>query len=585
VALTRGTVLGGYRIEGEIGAGRPGMVYRATQLALGRPVALRVLSRELSGDESFRKRFRREAMLQAALEHPNVVPVYEAGEADDRAFLATRLVNGKSLKELLDDGALSPERALRILGQIASGLDAAHQAGLIHRGLRPQSILVDETGHAYLGDFGLTKAAGEYGLTEASPQPSSLEYVSPEQIRHEPPTAGSDLYALAALLYESLSGEAPFVRDTEAAMLYAHLSEPPPRLTERRPELPAALDRVIAKGLAKKPEERYASAGELIADAKEALEGPAPAPRRTPRAVLVGVAALVPVLAALGFLLGHRRDSEQPVAAAIGAGPVSLAFPSDWRSLAGADGLPGLRLADPIVLTWGSASARGELWAGIAPDAEGPLMLPADFARALSSRPRPQAVRLGSLEALRFRDLRHPALSTPLTLFVVPTDRGAATIACLGREALDPCEGIAATVSLRKGTALALGPSTSYGSALRVALAELNRARARGRAQLASATTQRAQSRNAQSLSAIFGDAARAVGRAHPGPAERPSHRALRGALMSIGEGYGALAAAARRDDRAAFERAAGRVRNAEDALDRALTSLERLGYAVTSSG
>jgi Protein kinase domain len=492
--LAAGTTIAGYRIEGRIGAGGMGVVYEATQLSLGRTVALKVIAPHLSADAGFAERFRHEAMVQAGLEHPNVVPVHETGEAEEGLYLAMKLVRGPSLRQLILDGELSASRALRILAQAAAALDASHDAGLIHRDVKPQNILVDERDHAYLADFGLIKAVGGGGPTRTGQYLGTLDYVSPEQIRGEPLTPASDIYALAAVLYECLTGEVPFWRDTEAAMLYAHLSDPPPRLMERRAELPPALDAVIARGLAKQPSERYASASQLVADAQSALEralealtdtpGPSgaslvpaapvgvgakgkdgaaadggerarfrdtivdPALLRSPPVIglaperpfpwawAAALAGLALLLAVGGFLLGRSGDGRDPAATGLAvAGPLTLAFSTDaWKPEKITPRLGGLRFADPVALVATESGPTTRLVAGTVPAAEGALLLPPTFLARLRARPRPEAVRLGELSAFRYRGLRHDQLTGALTLYVVPTTRGVVTIACLRPE-------------------------------------------------------------------------------------------------------------------------------------------------------
>ena len=248
-----------------------GVVYRATQLSLNRVAALKVLASEFGEDPAFRERFRREGQLQAAIDHPHIVTVYEAGETEHGLFLAMRVVKGPTLKELIIAKQLEPGRALRVLTQVADALDSAHDVGLIHRDVKPQNILLDTRDNAYLADFGLTKAPGESGLTEEGQFVGTIDYVSPEQARGEPATNASDVYALAGVLCECLTGEVPFPRQAEAAVLFAHLTEPAPRLTEQRPDLPAALDDVVARGMAKDPDERPPSATELMAEAGHAF--------------------------------------------------------------------------------------------------------------------------------------------------------------------------------------------------------------------------------------------------------------------------------------------------------------------------
>jgi serine/threonine protein kinase len=212
------------------------------------------------------------------------VTVYEAGQTEHGPFLAMRVVRGPTLKDLILSGELDAGRALRLLTQVAEALDAAHDVGLIHRDVKPQNILVGAHDHAYLADFGLTKAPGASGLTEEGQFVGTIDYVSPEQARGATATDSSDIYALAGVLCECLTGEVPFPRPNEPATLYAHLSDPPPRLSERRSDLPPALDDVIAKGMAKDPDDRPASATELMHDAARAFSpasaavGPPPAP-------------------------------------------------------------------------------------------------------------------------------------------------------------------------------------------------------------------------------------------------------------------------------------------------------------------
>jgi serine/threonine protein kinase len=269
--LDTGTIVAGYRVDGLLDEGAMGAVYRATQLSLTRTVALKILSPEFGEDPGYRERFRREGQIQAALEHPHVITVYEAGETEHGLFLAMRLVHGPTLKELIVAEELDADRSLTILGPVADALDSAHQVGLIHRDVKPQNILVGAGDHAYLADFGLTKAAGEGRLTATGQFVGTIDYVAPEQIQGGHASVRSDVYSLAGVFHECLTGAVPFSRSTEAAVLYAHIADPPPRLSEQRPDLPDALDEVIAKGMAKQPEDRYATASEMLREAAAAL--------------------------------------------------------------------------------------------------------------------------------------------------------------------------------------------------------------------------------------------------------------------------------------------------------------------------
>jgi YVTN family beta-propeller protein len=273
--LSPGTSLTGYVVQEVIGRGGMGVVYRAIDVRLERPVALKLIAPELAGDPRFRDWFLRESRLAASLRHPHVLPIHAAGEEDGQLYLAMRFVEGQDLKALLEDeGALQAGQALRICGQVAEALDAAHAKGLVHRDVKPGNVLLDERGEAYLADFGLsTQLAGD--STHSGRLAGTLDYLAPEQIRGEQPDGSTDQYALACLLYECLAGKPPFRRETEAETLWAHMQEEPPALRGY-----PALDPVLGKGLAKDKAERYPSCGELLAAAHAALGLEAPAVRR-----------------------------------------------------------------------------------------------------------------------------------------------------------------------------------------------------------------------------------------------------------------------------------------------------------------
>jgi YVTN family beta-propeller protein len=290
------TELAGYRIEALLGRGGMGVVYLADDLRLKRKVALKLLAGELSGNEHFRERFLSESELAASIDHPNILPIYDAGEIAGQLYIAMRYVDGTDLKQLLHrEGPLDPERALAIVGQLAAALDAAHARGLVHRDVKPSNVLLNLEGHAYLADFGLSRRTT--GQTEGTGLVGTIDYVAPEQIRGEPVDGRADLYALGCLLCECLTGEPPFKRDSEAAIIFAHLEEEPPS--------PPGLEIVVARALAKAPEERYSSGAELVAAAREALGMDGPAPWwRTPVIVSVIGAALA-LAALLAFLLAR----------------------------------------------------------------------------------------------------------------------------------------------------------------------------------------------------------------------------------------------------------------------------------------
>jgi YVTN family beta-propeller protein len=277
-----GTRLAGYQIQALLGRGGMGVVYRAEQTGPRRQVALKLLLDPATASETFRERFLRESELAAAIDHPNVLPVYDAGETDGVLWIAMRYVDGIDLAALLArDGALAPEQALAITGQAAGALDAAHTRGLIHRDVKPANILLavedGNVAHAYLADFGLTKRiGGARGLTASGQVLGTIDYVAPEQIEGGPVDGRADQYSLGCLLFESLTGTVPFRGDNELAVLWAHVHDPPPRIGDHRPDLPTALDEVVGRALAKAPGDRHPSCGALVAAAQAALAGASP---------------------------------------------------------------------------------------------------------------------------------------------------------------------------------------------------------------------------------------------------------------------------------------------------------------------
>jgi predicted ATPase/predicted Ser/Thr protein kinase len=274
--LDAGAVVGGFEVEAFLGRGGMGVVYRARQRSLDRAVALKVVAPALAADEAFRQRFLREARLAAAIEHPNVLPVYEAGEDGARLFLAARYVEGETLASLLARaGPLPAARAVEIVARVGAALDAAHARGLVHRDVKPSNILLDEAGGVYLCDFGLATSGAGSKLTRTGELLGTLAYIAPEQIRQGSVDGRADQYSLACVLFECLTGEAPFTGETEAQLLWAHMQERPPSVVERRPDLPIAIDAVLAKALAKEPAERFTTVRELAEAALAALVGEA----------------------------------------------------------------------------------------------------------------------------------------------------------------------------------------------------------------------------------------------------------------------------------------------------------------------
>jgi serine/threonine protein kinase len=761
VGLALGTITGGYRIEGILGRGGMGIVYAARQLSLDRPVALKLLSPALSDDEEFRERFRREGRIQAAIDHPHIVTIHEAGELEDGLFLAMRLIHGPSLKELVTLEDVAPDRALRLLAPIADALDSAHAVGLVHRDVKPQNILVGARDHPFLADFGLTKSADSVGLTKTGQFVGTMDYISPEQIRGELASPASDTYSLAAVLVQCLTGAVPFPRDTDAAALYAHLIEPPPRVTERRRELPPALDEVVAAGMAKDPADRPATATELIEAARRALEAsrslalppagaewpagadgaeetrerfpqpPAVAGERAPGTSTIAPAAPVPaglspsasapsapapvshpsgtlapsvpvshpsaasapslpvshpsapsvpadstpgapadsmpsapapvtapahaqapaeapsrpatpddlgispspswpapagpatpppptfppaqprdrrrsrtrqrVLAAVGLvaavlvgvLLALPGDDEpaggapadptvtaEALSGSASNADVALRFPSDWRPSGNVGDIPGMTFADGLALE--SVDGTRVLLAGQT-EGEGPTLLPAAFRAELDGPVGAgEPVSLGDVEALRHRDLRVTGFPSPITAYSVPTSRGVLSVACYGTAAVEAeCASVAATLEPLRSEARSLGPDAEYARGLDATMKRLNGQHLRERDRLRRARTARGQARIAAAAGSAFTAAQRRVAGLSPGPAETPVNRRIAAALVDGAQAYQGLASAARRRDRADFDRAKRAVTRAEDDVREGLAALEPLGYQI----
>ena len=265
-ALHEGDEFAGHRILGIAGRGGMGVVYRALQLDLDRPVALKLIAPQLAEDPDFRERFVRESRAAASIDHPNVIPIYSTGESDDGSlYIAMRYVEGSDLRTLVRaEQRLDPGRAAYIVSQVARALDAAHARGIVHRDVKPANVLLGANDHAYLTDFGLTKRVTSHtGSTRDGGWVGTLGYVAPEQIRGERLDARADVYALGCVLYHSLAGVPPYQRESDEATLWAHLNDDPPTLHDRAPSVPASFDAVLARAMAKDPDDRYPSAGDL----------------------------------------------------------------------------------------------------------------------------------------------------------------------------------------------------------------------------------------------------------------------------------------------------------------------------------
>jgi serine/threonine protein kinase len=273
-----GGTFGKYEIRRLLGRGGMGQVYEAYDTGLGRRVALKLLNDQYAQDETFRARFLRESHAAAILQEPHVIPIHDCGEIDNTLYIDMRLVQGQTLHDMLETSALEPQRAVDIIRQIASALDAAHAEGLIHRDVKPQNIIVTPDDFAYLVDFGIAEAKGQTHLTMAGYQVGSFDYMAPERFGDRTATPAVDIYSLACVLYEALTVRKPFPGPSEQ-VIAAHLSSPPPRPSAVNARIPVALDDVIARGMAKEPDDRYGSAGALGRAAMRALSADTSGPR------------------------------------------------------------------------------------------------------------------------------------------------------------------------------------------------------------------------------------------------------------------------------------------------------------------
>ncbi len=363
-----GSVIGGFRVGEQLARGAMGVVYLAEDDD-GQRVALKLLSPELSHDERFRQRFLRESRLAATLDHPHVVKTIASGEDSEVLYLAMAYVDGVDLRELLRrQGRLEPARTVRLVQQVGEALDAAHAAGLVHRDVKPGNVLVadgPDGEQAYVCDFGLARHVSSVGsLTGDRGFVGTVDYVAPEQIRGETVDGRVDVYALGCVLFECLAGERPFERESELSVVFAHLNEPPPRLTAARPGLPSAWDGVVARALAKEPASRYASCGALVGAAREALEGRAA--RRAPsRRLAAGALAAAAVVAAAIAALA-LRDDQPPSPKPVVHRPLVLnaVDVSSGRALA------SIRSGDPVRLRTRPPGRRRRGPLGLAPAPE-----------------------------------------------------------------------------------------------------------------------------------------------------------------------------------------------------------------------
>ncbi|GLZ41538.1 serine/threonine-protein kinase [Actinokineospora sp. NBRC 105648] len=344
-----GRRLGHYRIDGVLGRGGMSVMYKATDIRLGRKVALKVIAEHLTEDPEFRERFVDEARNTSAIDHANVVPLYDFGEVDGLLYIAMRLVDGSDMSSLIKDGPMAPQRAIALLSQVAEALDNLHERGLVHLDVKPANVLVttrESAGeHIYVADFGLTRRGATGHRTRGGDFLGSPTYAAPEHLRGEPVDGRTDAYSLACVLFACLAGRPPF-QGQVSEVIQGHLNREPPSLTEHV-VLPIAIDEVIRRGMAKNPGQRYASCRELIATARQALSGaPRNLPPRNPNSTLVA-----PIDQPMrGPQYPQQQPQQQRPVQPIQAEPVRLRPPAPVGSTAFGAEKSGNRWVAPVLV-------------------------------------------------------------------------------------------------------------------------------------------------------------------------------------------------------------------------------------------
>ena len=632
--LRSGEVLGGYRVDEVLGIGGMAVVYRAQQLSLGRPVALKVLSRDVTHDHTFRERFRREAHHAATLEHPHIVPVYDTGEDAGYLYIAMRLIEGGTLADRVHGTGLSPEGTVRILRPLAGALDAAHGLGLVHRDIKPENILLARDEHPYLGDFGVAKGHETRGLTAAGGFVGTVQYASPEQIRAEPLTSASDIYSFTAMAFECLTGEVPYPKETDAGVMHAHLEEPPPRIAVAGLPAAAALQDVIVRGMAKEPRERFPSATAFI-DAVGAAISTLPEPERERRAVFGavsddapppppperGATRLVPrrIEPPGGGGAAARREQERAervwLWSLAGAVTVALALPllallhspggdtgglrvahgslvdvtygPPWvaQPAAAATPLLGLDIQRPAALSTAGATGRAAaVRAGrLQQPSAVPAGLPDDVVTRFANRPKATTVRVGGAVGRRYDGALTDSGS--LTVLVVATDRGDVAVGCErpagGAAAGRLCDGILGSARLVGARALPPGPDPELARGLNEALSQLALART---STVLSDTNLSGRAASLRALADATSRAAADIDALKPRSADRPAVRRAAAALLAEARALQTLANAAQDRLASSYDTSSVDVENAQRQLRDALQELRRRGYRFASN-
>jgi Protein kinase domain len=608
-----GSILAGYRIDGVAGRGATSTVYAATELAAARRVAIKVLADGSRGQRAVGERFRKAALLQQSLGQQNVLDVYEVSENGDVVFLVMQLVGGTLADLIADDAPVG--RTLPILRQVADALDFAHGTGVVHGDVKPRNILVGEDDVGYLADFGLAVAVSHVASAGAA-SPGTIDYSAPERLRGEQPSPSADVYALACVLFECLTGSVPFPHDKTAAVVGGHLYDAPPRASELRRGLPSEIDEILRRGLAKDPAERPRSARELVDGTEAALGGAAahvlapPPPRAETRAarpaddtlddplpflpappvidtdegsgvsrrvVALAVAGLA-LLGLAGAWLGHR-GSDGAQGRPVARGSLVLTVPNAWAA-APAPRLPGLNLLTPLAVGPRGARRPITLVAGTVRTGP-PTFLPEPVAAGLRQPQRRELVQLDG--GVGYRYPAPKSLGRAATLFVLPGPEQSAIAACIehrpGGGALRECEGVAGTLRIRRGVAYDAEPSRQFAAAYKAAMSVLRVARNSGLELLHKAMTRRMQGHAAIHAAVGYRTTSASIRRTQPPPIAQVTADRLLSAIDRAGVGYTRLGWAARRGDTSAYARARRLILDAEADIRQARRELLELGY------
>lgn len=575
-----GDRLGDYLLLEEIGRGGMGVVYRALEEPLGRTVALKILAPSRSGHEEARRRFQREALSAAAIVHPNVLPVYRVDEAGDHAFITMQYVSGGSLAQVLAEQGPPPlATAVGIVAQVASGLDAAHEAGLVHRDVKPQNILIDASGHVWLTDFGTVRVTAEVAssLTRSGQMVGTIDYMSPEQIRGEAVGPSADVYGLACVAYRLLVGTVPFPRDDPVARMYAHLTEDPPDPSSMRSALPPEVGEVIRRGMAKDPHDRPQSAGafasalgEACRDADATRDGAAPSgwgPTEPDDGDTTDIGDRPADVARARM---PARPRPRMVLGAFAAAGIAIGAIGGY--LAWSAGQPAAQSADGVTVV----AAPAGLGVGSFGPVRWPYLLPSDW-KAGSAPPRMATVN-GDTRAIVWRGVRTRGGGQPADAVLIPTTAGTVGAQCTpsGPDCLAAAAGLALDSSV---TPVAVRPSPDFARRVNSAGNRARRALDAAGASMAGATSTSAQAAAADALAKALGPVAAAIGPAPPGLAAPRSK--LIGDIRRMQGAARGLAAAARASNSTAWASSGDALSGAARSFNTGVASLSKQGYRV----